>query len=328
MAFGLTGQFSWQTMQGGVHGPGQAAAAVDERGADAHRAAARERLQAPAFLEAQRPDGGRGAELAAGDAGVLAAARPDAEVQPRRPQPLQTALEAGGPDHVGRADAHALAALDAARQELLLRERAGRPDEIRVPVGAGGGAQPQGRRGEHAGRGREHEPPAAQVGQQGLAFGRRAGAVGDGPVLAVVQAVHAHHALADLDPSGRAAGALAVAFAFQAACAALPRAADAPERKPAEQAEQRAERADEAAIEPRHPEVERERGRKDRGDQAGPVVEAGQGESARAPLRSASGSRTRLTERCTSGSGSSSPISRVPEPSGARAAAARKAART
>ena len=70
-----------------------------------------------AFIQGNRPDGGGRAEITAGDAGVLAAAGADSEVQLWRPQSLEAALETGRMQDIGGADPHAGGALDAAGAE-------------------------------------------------------------------------------------------------------------------------------------------------------------------------------------------------------------------
>ena len=125
-------------------------------------------------------------------------------------------------------------------------------------------------------------PRRERSGKRMLPAGRGAGAVGDGVVTALVQAVQAHHAFADPDPSGRFAGALAVALTQPAVGAPLLFAADAPNGKAAQDAEERAEGADKAAVETRDPEVEKEGGQKHSADQPRPFVPAGQRRGAQA----------------------------------------------
>ena len=128
-----------------VHRPGQAPAAVHEGHADAQRAAVGETTAAQALIQAEGSDGRRGAEMTAGDAGVLAAAGTDPEIQFGGPQPFDPGLQARWVDDICRADAHALAAFDAARQEGFLRHGAGGADQAGVPVRAADSSQPHDR---------------------------------------------------------------------------------------------------------------------------------------------------------------------------------------
>src|ERR1035437_4565154 len=112
-----------------LHGPGQAAATIDVGEADAHRALRGVVAGPELFLERERPDSGRRARLAAGDAVELAAAGANAVVEDRRPDGLPAVRETRGLEHVGRADAHAFAALEAAREKLLFGYGTRRTDE-------------------------------------------------------------------------------------------------------------------------------------------------------------------------------------------------------
>src|SRR5262249_7829030 len=88
-------------------------------------------------------------------------AEPDREVHHRRPQPFEAALGQGRRlEHVGRADADALIALDAALEELALLHRAWRADGLGAEAAlVHRGGEPEGRIGQHAA---EHgEGPAA-----------------------------------------------------------------------------------------------------------------------------------------------------------------------
>src|SRR5690606_28089225 len=102
---------------GRLHGPGQAAAALEERGAEADGPVLREGAYAELLLEAGLLDGSGGAHLAAERAVELAEA--DGEIHHGRPQPLEPGLgEGGGLEDVGGADVDALIALDAPLEEL------------------------------------------------------------------------------------------------------------------------------------------------------------------------------------------------------------------
>ena len=100
---------------GSVHGPWQAAAAVDKGGADFYGALFHMLAEPLAFLEADGPDRRCRAEVAAGDTVVLTPAGADSKIEHRCPQALQTGCQPGRVNDIGRADAHALAAFYAAR---------------------------------------------------------------------------------------------------------------------------------------------------------------------------------------------------------------------
>ena len=93
-----------------VHGPGQAAAAVDKSSADFYRALLIIPADSLAFLEADGTNCRGRTKIAAGDAIVLAAAGADSKIEYRRPQAFQAGCQPCRMDHIGRADAHALAA--------------------------------------------------------------------------------------------------------------------------------------------------------------------------------------------------------------------------
>ena len=98
-----------------VHGPGQAAAAVDKCGADFYGALFNMPAEPLAFLETDGSNRRGRAKMAAGDTVVLAPAGADSKIEHRCPQAFQAGCQSGRVDHVGRADAHALAAFYTAR---------------------------------------------------------------------------------------------------------------------------------------------------------------------------------------------------------------------
>ena len=160
---------------GPVHGPGQTAAPVHEGRAHADRPLGGEVALALLFFQAQRPDGRGGADLAAGDAVGRAAAAADAVVDGRGPQALHAGLQQGGLDDVGGADAHALAAAEAAGQEALLVQGPRGPDEAGVAVGPGQAADlPHGGQ-EQPAAGHDQAAPG-QIGQARLHRPPRPGA--------------------------------------------------------------------------------------------------------------------------------------------------------
>ena len=93
-----------------VHGPGQAAAAIDKSSADFYRALLIIPADSLAFLEADGTNCRGRTKIAAGDTIVLAAAGADSKIEYRRPQTFQTGSQSCRMDDIGRADAHALAA--------------------------------------------------------------------------------------------------------------------------------------------------------------------------------------------------------------------------
>ena len=99
---------------GPVHGPRQTAAPVHESGSDFDRPQIGEAVSAQSFVQTDGPDGRRRTQMATGNTIKLTAAGTDAEIKGWGPQPFNSALQAGRMNDVGRANAHALAALDAA----------------------------------------------------------------------------------------------------------------------------------------------------------------------------------------------------------------------
>ena len=78
-------------------------------------------------------------------------------------------------------------------------------------------------------------------------------------MLAVIKAVKTKYAFACPDISSRLTAAFAGFFAQFAVGTLALSLADSPDCKPAEHAEQRAERADESAIEPRDGQIQQDR---------------------------------------------------------------------
>lgn len=97
-----------------VHGPGQAAAAVDKGSADCYRALFNILADSLAFLETDGTNCSSRTKMAAGDAVVLTPAAADSKIEHGCPQAFQAGCQSGRVDHIGRADAHALAAFYAA----------------------------------------------------------------------------------------------------------------------------------------------------------------------------------------------------------------------
>ena len=128
---------------GPVHGPGQAASAVDKGGSDFYRALFNIPAESLAFIETDGPDGGGRAKIAAGDTIMLAPAGADSKIEHRCPQAFQAGGQTGRVDYIGRADAHALAASYAAGQKLLFRQAARRSDQVGIPVRTRIAADPQ-----------------------------------------------------------------------------------------------------------------------------------------------------------------------------------------
>ena len=93
-----------------VHGPGQAAAAVDKGCPNYYRALLNILAQPLAFFETDGPNGSCRAKIATGDAIVLAPAGADTKIEHRCPQAFQAGRKPGRVDYIGRADAHTLAA--------------------------------------------------------------------------------------------------------------------------------------------------------------------------------------------------------------------------
>ena len=98
-----------------VHGPGQAATAVDKCRTDFYGSLISMAPDPLAFFEAEGSDRSGGAKMAAGDTVVLTSAGADSKIEHRCPQAFQAGCQSGRVDHIGRADAHALAAFYAAR---------------------------------------------------------------------------------------------------------------------------------------------------------------------------------------------------------------------
>ena len=98
-----------------VHGPGQASAAVDKGSADFYGALFNKPVEPLAFLEADGSNRSCRTKMAAGDTVMLTPAGADSEIEHRCPQAFQAGCQPGRVDHIGRADAHALAAFYTAR---------------------------------------------------------------------------------------------------------------------------------------------------------------------------------------------------------------------
>jgi hypothetical protein len=133
MALGLTGQFSWQTMQGlfmaqGRQRPRSTKAVPILMGPFWHSP-----FSQP-FIQAEGPDGRRRAKIAAGDAIELAPAGSHAKIENRGPQPFKPPLQARRMNHIGGTDSHALAAFDAAGQKRLFGQGAGGTHQCRIPI--------------------------------------------------------------------------------------------------------------------------------------------------------------------------------------------------
>ena len=260
MALGETGHHSSQTMHSVAIGPRQAAAAIVERGAQADRLALLAHADHPAFfLGRNLPDGAGGADLGAEHATGLAIA--DARHQRRRPEALQPGLLQRGMQRIVGANLHALAAADAAREKIRLVERARRAQQpfVAALAQAGVGAHQR----NHGGAGSEagQRPAAAQI-RRGHFMLVAEEAEFQAVVRATAHAVHAHQALG-FAPRRAADGvvaALAVeqaAIAFVAGGGVLVQAEDRPA---GDRAQQRAQRADRPAPEPRNAQA----GRKNR----------------------------------------------------------------
>src|SRR5262249_393040 len=135
-----------------------------------------------------------GADLAAERAVQLAPAH--LRDHDRGPESLDPGLEQAGLEHVGRADADTLVALDAAAEELVLGDRAGGTDARPVEVLPHPAREPRHREEDQAEESGEHQLPAANRRIRHLA--RLAGqkAEGQGVVRAVLDTVEADEALA------------------------------------------------------------------------------------------------------------------------------------
>ena len=100
---------------GPVHGPGQAAAAIDKGGADFYGSLIGILVDSLPLCEADGSNRSGGAKISAGNAIVLTPAGADSKIEQGCPQAFQAGCQPGRVDHVGRADAHALAAFYTAR---------------------------------------------------------------------------------------------------------------------------------------------------------------------------------------------------------------------
>jgi hypothetical protein len=173
-----------------------------------------------------------GADLAAEGAVQLAPAH--LRDHDRRPEPLDSRLEEARLQDVGRADADALVALDAAAEEFVLLDRAGGADDRPVEVLLDPAREPRHGEEEQAEDPGQDELPAADGRRGDLA--RLAGEEPEREriVRAVVDAVHADEALALAEVGVRVGGPLAALDAEVAVGAADRVAVDPPEREPAE----------------------------------------------------------------------------------------------
>ena len=65
------------------------------------------------FIHSDGPNGSRGTDMSTGNAVVLTTAGADPEVQHRRPEAFQAALDMGRVNNVGGTNPHALSTFDA-----------------------------------------------------------------------------------------------------------------------------------------------------------------------------------------------------------------------
>ncbi len=114
------------------HRPRQAAPLVKERGAELDRAFLVKRPGAGLFLDGDALDRTGRADFAAKRAVHLAETY--FHVEDRRPDAFESGLHQRGLEHVCRADADALVALDAAVEKINFLHRAGRADDFFVVV--------------------------------------------------------------------------------------------------------------------------------------------------------------------------------------------------
>src|SRR5690606_11529396 len=99
-------------------------------------------------------------------------------------------------EHVGRTDADALVALDAALEELVLLDGAGRAHHAGREVARRPAGQPGERVKQHADNYREDRPALGNVGPGDLVLSLRQDGEAQGVVRAVLDAVEADEALA------------------------------------------------------------------------------------------------------------------------------------
>ena len=231
----------------GGHGPGETAATVVKCGAEADGLALRTKTFHPAFfLGRDLPDCAGGADLRAEHATGLAIT--DARNQGGRPEAFEAGLVERGMERGVGADLHALAAADAAGEEIFLIERAGRAEKAFIAAFAearvGTKERNHCRTGGEAGDG----TAPAQVGRCDFLFIAEEAEL-EAVMRATAYAVHAHEALG-FSP-GKAADGIVSALATKQAAVALVTCGrvlvQSQDRPAGDCAEQSAERADGAA---------------------------------------------------------------------------------
>lgn len=146
-----------------VHGPGEAAAPIDESGSHPNRAGRRVGFPPELFIQADGTDGCRRTDPPAGYAIELTTARADAEVQDWRPETLRTGFHPCWMNDIRRADAHALTTPEASSEKAFLRQGTRRPDDTGMPILAGPAAQAEGGDGCYTGQDRNDEPSPGEI---------------------------------------------------------------------------------------------------------------------------------------------------------------------
>ena len=255
---------------GDLVGPGEAAAGVDEGGAQAHRPLFTVAPLPQLLGDADTADGAGGADFGAEVALELAVG--DAEIHHRRPQRFYPTLpQHGRLQHVGGADVDALIALDAALEKLVLLYRAWRPDHaggevfvVDQPVVA------QRRSGDQAERAAEDQlaPGHIRKGNH-LFFVLAQHCELEGVFGAVVNAVHAAEAFGLAHQRLGVGRAFAALQAEVAVGALVDHAVDAPQAIAGDDAEQRAQRTEETAEEARLPQIHQHEKEEDNADPEG-----------------------------------------------------------
>jgi hypothetical protein len=120
---------------GPVHGPRKTPPPIHEGRSQADRSHRSEAVFPVLFIQGNWSDGGSGAKMPAGDTVVLAPTCAGAKIQNRRPEAFYPRLEKGRVDNIRRTDSHALAALDAALEEIFFGLRPGRTYHAGRPIG-------------------------------------------------------------------------------------------------------------------------------------------------------------------------------------------------
>src|ERR1035437_4618919 len=235
------------------HRPRQAAAVIEKRGAKLDRAFLNEQSGAGFFLDGHALDRAGRADLAAERAVHLA--ETDLHIEDRRPDACDAGFQQRRLQHVRRAGADALVALDAAVEEINFLHGAGRADDFFVVVAvARAGRAAKGVKAQPDQRA-EKRAASGHGGRGDFAFERWQKFERDRVFWAVFDAIEADETFALAKLRVRVGRAFATFQAEVAVHALGWVAVNPPQRRHGQRAEKRAERTQHAAKEARDDDV-------------------------------------------------------------------------